>query len=553
MFKHLFLALAALVFLSAAASAANITQEAFQDIENYLTGMEGIVVDADKEDNVLIDIGSGKKAVPGLKLTVFQEGEDIIHPVTGKVLGKKQGSTGTLTVAKVEPEFSIASFSGSTPDNAAGKDNKTEASKLPVKSDKVGIQLPLKVTISFDNATDEDTQIAKSIVSASNIYKESDEAGAYKLALRRTGTVISYTLTQPDGTVIFSGMVMQAPGPVADGLEPLFSTSLPKGRYVSIALGKIYRDDPKFYMAGIVDDKIVTFDPSKSYAQVEEVRIKNSQLLNLETADLDGDGQDEIFITNVINGSEASSFVYKHDGKELKQIQKNIPWLFRSVRGADGSRRIIAQKLSNNGEYSGEIYYFKYAAGGKYVEDKPIKGTLGKYLFGFSVYQSEDKGELYLNIGRGSKFSISSFRKIEYNVPGYYGDTFHILPIREKKTSSGRASAPDTDAMAEYLDKLLFVNPRIEIVDAERFAIVQNELYTRVFSASPVFSESAILLYTYKYGILKKVGAATALQPIIADIWVYEDKGNRYLVALTSNNTWIFQTGASSITVYELP
>jgi len=214
-------------------------------------------------------------------------------------------------------------------------------------------------------------------------------------------------------------------------------------------------------------------------------------------------------------------------------------------------RQITAQKITTNGEYNGEIFYFKYTDG-KYLEDVAIKGTLGKFLFGFSIYPT-DKENFFLNIGKSAKFSISSFRKIEYNAPGYYGDTFHLLPVREKKRAAGKPGTGDVDAFAEYLDKRIFITPRIEIIDEDRFAIVKNDLYTRVFTASPVFSESAILLYTYKYGLLKKMGGVSSLQPIIADIWVYEERGKRYLVALTSNNSWVVQAGASKITVYELP
>ncbi|MDR0453539.1 MAG: hypothetical protein LBH05_01855 [Deferribacteraceae bacterium] len=543
--KHIFLILATFFIFSAPAFADNVIQRVFKDIETYITGMNGFVVDI-KGNSVTIDLGSEQKAIPGLKLTVFSEGEDIIHPVTGKTLGKKQDSIGSLTVTKVEKKYSIASFAGSS---ASAKDSKAKTAKLPVKSDKVGINVPVKMTISFDNATEEDMRTAGSITAASNTYRESGDSDSCKLMLQRTGKTVSFILQQANGVVIFSGNAVEQDGEVSDAIKPLFATDLPKGRYVSIAMGMIYKDDPKLYLVGVVDDRVVVFDPSAKYAVVEEVQIKQSQLLNIEIADLDGDGQDEIFLSNVVNSSEASSFVYKHDGKGLKQIQNKIPWLFRSVRDISGARRrITAQKITSGGDYNGEIFYYKYN-NGIYTEDTAIKGTLGKFLFGFSVYMS-DKGELFLNIGKGSKLSISSFKKNEYNVPGYYGDTFHVLPMREKKRVTGKSNP---DAYAEYLDKRIFITPRIEIADEERFVIAQNDLYSRIFTASPVFSESSILLFTYKYGILKKVGGTASLQPVIVDMWIYEEDGKRYLVALTSNNKWVLQTGASSVTVYELP
>ena len=544
MIMRFFLNILFFISFSLSALAATVTEQALQDIEAYLSNMSGFVVDVDRDNKIFTDLGGEKRAVPGLKLMAYSEGEDIIHPVTGLVLGKKQEVIGILTIMKVENKYSIASFTNI--------DNNVKASRRPVKLDAVGIQLPLKINLSFDNATEEDLQVASGIIAASNTFRESSDADSYKLTLRRTGKTVGYTLEQTDNIVVLSGNLTETDIQTLGELKPAFRTDLPRGRYVSIAMGKIYKDDPKLYLVSIAEDRIVIFDPLEDFAKVEEIQVKQGQMLNVEVADLDGDGQDEIFVSNVTKGSTVSSFIYKHGSEGLKQVQKDIPWLFRSVREPSGNRSIISQRLTSNGEYNGEVFYFKFAEG-KYAEDVAIKGTLGKSLFGFSLYET-DKGALFLNVGKGSKFSISSSKKTEYNAPNYYGDTFHILPVKEKKRTAGKATSADAaDAVIEMLDKRIFITPRIEIVNDEQFAIVQNNLYTRVFTASPVFSESAILLYAYKHGVLKKTGGISSLQPVIADIWVYEDKGKYYLAALTSNNTWAMQTGASSITLFEMP
>ncbi len=77
------------------------------DIYNELPIVEGYVVNQD-QDLFYIDIGSEKGIRKGSKCVVFREGEKILHPVTGEVLGTKVTKLGELVVVQVQNKVAAA-------------------------------------------------------------------------------------------------------------------------------------------------------------------------------------------------------------------------------------------------------------------------------------------------------------------------------------------------------------------------------------------------------------------------------------------------------------
>jgi TolB-like protein len=71
------------------------------DIYNELPIVEGYVVNQD-QDILYIDIGGEKGIRKGSKCVAFREGEKILHPVTGEVLGSRVTKLGELVVVQVQ-------------------------------------------------------------------------------------------------------------------------------------------------------------------------------------------------------------------------------------------------------------------------------------------------------------------------------------------------------------------------------------------------------------------------------------------------------------------
>ncbi len=73
---------------------------------------DGYVVSVEK-DRAIIDIGKGN-VKEGEVFDVYREGKDIVHPVTGKVIGKETQTVGKIKVINVQDGFSVATIESGT-------------------------------------------------------------------------------------------------------------------------------------------------------------------------------------------------------------------------------------------------------------------------------------------------------------------------------------------------------------------------------------------------------------------------------------------------------
>ena len=68
-------------------------------VEGYVIGING--------DQLTLDMGTSKNVKKGMKCIIYREGQDIIHPITKKILGKQTDELGQVKLSEVYPEYSI--------------------------------------------------------------------------------------------------------------------------------------------------------------------------------------------------------------------------------------------------------------------------------------------------------------------------------------------------------------------------------------------------------------------------------------------------------------
>lgn len=119
-----------LAFSRAAEDAAARLAEAFPLVQGSVVGLEG--------DRVLIDLGGKQKIHQGMELQVYREGDEVKHPVTGQVLGRRDKRLGLLKVVEVKEGFSEAVFV-SRPEGSTI----TAGDLVRVSPDRLSVALPL--------------------------------------------------------------------------------------------------------------------------------------------------------------------------------------------------------------------------------------------------------------------------------------------------------------------------------------------------------------------------------------------------------------------------
>jgi hypothetical protein len=74
----------------------------FQPIEGLIAGVDG--------DTLYLDIGEGRGALVGQELTIFRKGEEFVHPLTAKPLGRYEEILGYAHISRVQARFSEARY-----------------------------------------------------------------------------------------------------------------------------------------------------------------------------------------------------------------------------------------------------------------------------------------------------------------------------------------------------------------------------------------------------------------------------------------------------------
>ena len=67
-------------------------------VEGYVINIEG--------ERLTLDISSNNGVKKGMKCIIYSEGQDIIHPITKKVLGKQTQILGEAKLVQVYPQYS---------------------------------------------------------------------------------------------------------------------------------------------------------------------------------------------------------------------------------------------------------------------------------------------------------------------------------------------------------------------------------------------------------------------------------------------------------------
>ena len=76
-----------------------------------------------KGNSIFADLGSFHRLKKEMKFIVFRQGETIVHPVTGKVLGSETEELGVATVVNVFEDMSIGELiAGFDPSKVQVKD-----------------------------------------------------------------------------------------------------------------------------------------------------------------------------------------------------------------------------------------------------------------------------------------------------------------------------------------------------------------------------------------------------------------------------------------------
>ena len=394
-------------------------------IESMFPPVEGYVLSVDG-DVLTLDLKQGQAIRVGDLLDVIRYGKDIIHPVTKKIVGKKETDLGVVEITDVRKDFSLGKLNDPEAKVLAGDGVRSPFQKLSfviappkietnkrVDADRLRLNLENRLNRhprfdvpSFDlgvwmlkNGLNN-----KTMLKSENLENLAGNVLADYILIPKVGSlknkmVLSYQLYSTlDGTLRKQAEILSDQLP----MTPRVARRAPREREEDVQGSFAPRREGLFKFVGkqefpftIVDfdigdvngdgkKEIIVIDRSriiiyhyennkfKRIAQVKTPKGRN-YFLGVDVGDINGNGRDEIFITNQ-NGKELDSFVVEFlpGSKAPKHIWKNVKLYFRIIHPYNSKPTLLAQGPGYQDPFHGPIKTLEYE-NNRYIDGRELK------------------------------------------------------------------------------------------------------------------------------------------------------------------------------------
>jgi FG-GAP-like repeat len=352
---------------------------------------EGKVTGSDDKD-VELDIGSDDGLKPGMTVFLFRPGKPIIHPVTKVVLGNTEESLGSIELTSVDAKKAAGvikelKVTRIIPGDIARLS--TEPARILVSADG-----PSYDTVLFDRLMrtlreSRRFDVAATIQRPGAEPPGKDEASkiaagekaSYLLCFssapstEKTSTDVHLKLFGADGeTALDVSEAVDATPEVYDektmdyalvreDYRDFFITEDLPFRGKHMAIGNVCGDGaPEVVVSDGVNLVVYSFNDRILRELWRDPGRNSNSILSVECADLNGNGLDEIYVTNYSEG-EVRSWVVEYVDGAFKTICGPVGLFFRVLDVPGRGKMLITTTKGSDSPYSGIICEYKWKDG----------------------------------------------------------------------------------------------------------------------------------------------------------------------------------------------
>ena len=420
-------------------------EELALSISSYFPKAQGLVKSV-QGDRVTLSLGKKDGLMPAMVLTLWRDGKDILHPVTKAVIGRAEEQVGTIEVTSVGDETSTAVMKKKLKDPLEGDKARITPRKInmaivPIRPDnldivqslaerlnefgRINVLEPAKVDAFIRNTKAKDTALVRELGSTFGLDAVVS-LGIYPSEGRLMVTArIFYSDDASQLDTIVAMLNLKSRNEGVEEIKPFFTPEREKKkeeRSITPELpfvakfftagdfegnGKleyafsdgtrihIYRNEPSGWRevwteTGLNPKAGRTMEWSD---QTTVTKMPTLAHINIDAADINGNGRAEIFVTVAMDSGVKSYVIEYQDGAFRRTAE--IPGFLRVVTLPNRQQVLIGQAYDPLTFYGGKPKQYTWSAGA-YVAgaDYPLPKGLGIY------------GWAYANMGEGQPLLV---------------------------------------------------------------------------------------------------------------------------------------------------
>jgi hypothetical protein len=543
-----FVAACALLLLVPFSASADVERELAADFEP-ITGVVIMPVGGE----FLIDLDAASGIVPGDLFTVIGPGEQIVHPVSGEVLGSLEKTKGVLQVTRVASGYSHAR-------PLAGGADIVRGDTVRRFSD-----IPAVVPQAEDGATLTGLRQVLPHLTWLSGPGGAERAGESGLTFaQRDGRLVvdspgypafrSYAIVEQAPEAQMPSPVLKqlpaAPKPAAivrreaAAVEGIWSSPNFQGMITGMEIGDLTGDGRKEIAVLFPHRLEIAAMINGEWNNVAAVELGFGQkALAIDGADLDGNGRMELYIT-AADERGLQSLVVEFSAGSYQVTQRNIPFYFRAVDLPEEGRILLGQRLGGlRDDFHGPV--FRVAAGGGALrEGKEIALPRNVSLYGFVPFAA--RGETLVA-------ALNQFDKLKvFNASG------EVLWESEERFGGSEIYFeridPALNPAAGPNKRYAFLHPRIELGPDGVLLVPFNE-GRRTTSHSKNFEKSSVRGMVWTGNSLQESWHTRPQSAYLADFRLADinnDGQAEMVMAQVFLREGIGRKGRSALVVYQM-
>ena len=406
-------------------------------IAAYFPKVQGAVT-AVESGQITVALGAKNGLKPGMELTLWRDGKEILHPVTKAVIGRAEDEVGTIEVVSVQDASSTAAIRKQLLEPMAGDRARTTPKKislgvLPLRNDRLEIIQGLterlgelgrftvlgndKVTAFLKDKQQRDTALVKemagvfgldAVVTVSILPSE----GKYLT----TSKIFYADSSKPLDTIVALLNLTtkrEALGDVRPFFAPVKTASekLPDLPVLARFFAVADLDGDGALEFAFSDERRLSVyrTDGSSWTEVwsEAVPMKEERMqqFHIDVADINGNGRAEIFVTRMLEGKVSSYVVEFQDGAFKRTA--DIPGFLRVIRKPGRGEVLIGQDYDAVSFFAGQPREYAWS-GGAYAPGAGITLPKGTDLYSFVLANIGDANPLLVSLDSDSRLVVYS-------------------------------------------------------------------------------------------------------------------------------------------------
>lgn len=447
-------------------------------ISSYFPKVQGEVKSL-QGDRLTIGLGRKDGLQPGMVLSVWRDGKEILHPITKAVLGRAEDSVGMMEIVSVAESTATAVVKQKLKEPMIGDRARISLRKLnlgilPLRKERPEVFQGLidrlkelgrftvldqqKVEAFLKDKKQRDTSLVRDLLTAQNldavavvgIYLLEDKPLVMVQVFFSEDTKTSATLV----AVLKLTSKREALGDVRPFFAPVKATmeKLPvlpvNARYFAVAdpdgdgtLEYVFCDEAKLH--------IMRPEPSgwkEIWTETVPAAERGAQEFHLDLEDSNGNGKPEIYMTRMVN-DRVSTVVVEYQEGGYRRIAET-PGFLRILRRPGKGAILIGQDYDPATFYAGPVREYSWS-GGKPTACQEVPLPKGINIFGFTFADFGEAHPLLVAFDRDNRLSVYSGDTVLWRSEERYVtvDTVVTKPLSGLDTAVGRTASDLDKAM----------------------------------------------------------------------------------------------------------